>query len=82
MTITPANHFDREHAREHVDRALDDAVTHLSEHFMEFDRALIQRLVRESYDKLKEGALVHQHLVTLAEHRAWLRLDDLRTTRM
>ncbi|WP_062467235.1 three-helix bundle dimerization domain-containing protein [Demequina maris] len=82
MTITPANHFDREAVHEHVDRALDDAVTHLAEHFMEFDRALIQRMVRESYDALAERALVHQHLVTLAEHRAWLRLDDLRTSHM
>ncbi|MDN4476938.1 hypothetical protein QQX09_13850 [Demequina sp. SYSU T00192] len=82
MTITPANHFDRESAHEHVDRALDDAVTHLAEHFIEFDRPLIQRMVRESYEKLAATAVVHQHLVTLAEHRAWLRLDDLRTSRM
>ncbi|WP_062463923.1 three-helix bundle dimerization domain-containing protein [Demequina soli] len=82
MTITPASGFDREHAHEHVDRALDDAVTHLQEHFLEFDRTLIQRIVRESYDALKDGAMVHQHLVTLAEHRAWLRLDAMRSPHM
>lgn len=78
MTHMNANHFDREEHPEHVERALDDAVTHLAEYFSEFDRDLVRTIVRNSYASLGRKAAVHQHLVTLAEHAAWQRLHDMR----
>ena len=77
MTTTPAHRSDSEASHEQVERELQDATTHLQEHFPLFGREAILAVVRESYTALEDGATVHQHLVTLAEHRAWLRLDAL-----
>ncbi|SEJ26334.1 three-helix bundle dimerization domain-containing protein [Demequina mangrovi] len=78
MTLAPANGYDREAHPEHVERALVDAIDHLAEHFPEFERDEVARVVRHSYASLSRRAHVHQHLVTLAEHSAWQHLHDLR----
>lgn len=84
MTTTPASRSDHEpaDARLRLAQDLDLATARLAAHFPEFEPALIHRIVEDSFARLVDGELDQEHLVTLAEHRAGLRLDEKRQRHM
>ncbi len=65
-------------ALEDIEGPLASVVTELQGRFPEVAPTLVDRVVRESYTALARRAAIRQHLVPLARHFAWQRLEDIR----